>query len=256
MKLTEKYNDYLKGQMSETANDTFTKEIVKDYFDKENYQKKWGKILAEKHNITATEGSDTKSTSDTNKGRRINLTRIIAISISIAASVLVIAYVFFPTAQTNEMLAIDAILSEQYNKPVTRGTNAGTSAIDVKRNLAYENYGQRDYANTIPALKEIIDSNEGTEEDHFYLGLSYYYNKQAANSVDHFKYILSLENAERKDAASWFLALAHIEAKQCQEAIPILTTISTWSGNKGKQKKASDAKRLIQSIEKGECANR
>ncbi|MFM2267110.1 MAG: hypothetical protein RL757_551 [Bacteroidota bacterium] len=89
------------------------------------------------------------------------------------------------------------------------------TSSDVNWTAATDAFNREKYANAAAAIEKI--GANMTDEQRFYLGLSYFYNKNFDKSIPNFEAILS--KGERKSAESrWYLALSFLQNKQVAEA--------------------------------------
>ncbi len=255
MKTTDKYDDYLKDKTTNMESDEITKEIISDYFQEEQLRKRWGKILREDHNYGAAEetaaGATVPQAAPTDS-RNKNVRRLLAVTImGIAASLL---WFFYTNIAVNvsPISPVDQLLSEHYAKPFTRDVLKGPESTLAIRSKAYHFYQNEAYKETIPLLEQLIATGGAEQEDHFFLGLSYLYTKQPEKGAQEFKTLLEGPADNYQDIATWYLGLALTDAGAYEEAKVYLSEVASWTGNKGKDELARDAKDLLQMMEEGE----
>jgi len=252
MKAKDKYDDYLQDKTTNMESDKITKDIISNYFQEEHLKERWGKILRDDHNYgqeenTAPMVSNTDASS--NGGEKKNIRRLLVVTlIGIAASLLW----FFNTnigVNISPASPVDQLLSEHYAKPFTRDVLKGPDATLAIRSKAYTFYQNEAYKETIPLLENLIAEGAEEQEDYFFLGLSYLYTEQPEAGAKQFKTLLEGPTNNYQDIATWYLALALTDAGAYEEAKIYLSQVATWTGNKGKEKMANDAKDLMKVID-------
>jgi len=241
MNILKKYNQYIKGTLPKSEDQKLTKKIVKDYFEEEDQKERWKEILKTEHDFSVekkTTGSKLKK----------SIVRIIT-GISIAASML-FAFYLIQNQQSTEITPLEKLLSEHINKTNYRKMQRGSSADLEVRTQAETFYNDKDYESCIPLYEKIIQQEVATEDDYFFLGLSYLYLKKPDLAIKQFDSILNQAGMERKEQATWYLALALIASKDYQRAKIYLNEIMTWKdGGSGRAKLKKDAQDLLQEID-------
>ena len=247
--LEEKFDDYLKDQTTSLESDKITKEIISEFYEEEQLRDRWGKILKEKHRFGKTETAASKTADVPEIGNKKNGKRIFLIPLlGVAASLLLFFYIN-TGQQVIQLSPVDQLLSEHYAKPFTRTVLKGPESNLTLKTEAYYFYQKEEYPKTIVALKALIAEGSQDSEDHFFLGLSYLYSQQPEEGAKQFKILLGEEENNYRDIATWYLGLALTDAKKYEEAKVYLSEVTTWTGNKGKEKIAKDAKDLLKEIE-------
>ncbi len=244
MKPIDKFNDYLKDQNTSMESDDITKEIISDFYKEELLRDRWKKILKEKHNYGESENTATPKVDNKKNGKRI----LLITALAVAASILLFFYVNIGNT-VNQLGPVDQLLSAHYEKPFPRDVLKGPRSTLALRSEAYAAYQNKDYATTISSLEQLVAEGGVDQEDYFYLGLSYLYNKQPDQSARQFKTLLDRPTSNYQDIATWYLGLALTDAKKYDEAKVYLSKVATWNGNKGKQEMAEDAMDLMKVID-------
>jgi len=254
MNSKDKYDDYLKDQSTDMESDEITKEIISDYFREEKLRERWGKILRDEHNFGEEENSTPAATAPTTSSdeSKKNIRRLLAVTlIGIAASLL---WFFYTNIAVNvsPVSPVDQLLSEHYAKPFTRDVLKGSEETLAIRSKAYTFYQNEAYQETIPLLENLIAEGAEEKKDYFYLGLSYLYTQQPEAGAKQFKTLLEGPTNNFQDMATWYLGLALTDAGKYEEAKIYLSEVATWTGNKGKEELAKDAKDLMRVMEEKE----
>lgn len=248
MRLIQKTEDYLKGKLATKENDNFTKELVHDYFEKEKLKKHWGTLLDEDFNLKT--GNNNNSV----PAKSSKIIPLLAFATTIAASLLLIFYVFVPgQVEDNQLSAIDVLLNEHYATPFNRTMLKGPNETAAQRTKAFELYNGREYEKAIPLLTSFVQNGTAIEDDYFFLGLSHLYSKQPEEAIIALSFIYQKEDMQRKDAATWYLALAYVANNECEDAKPLLENVATWKGNSGKLKLANNANELLEIVNSEGC---
>jgi len=238
---------YIQGTMSEKELDDLTKTLVKDHFEESETKEKWKRLLEENYGVNSFENiEDWTAFKEKKKKSKTKLFYITTLSTMVAS--LLIFVIFTLNTESHTSNPLDNILEEYYNSPVQYRNAKGASSISEKRLLAFDLYNNKDYKSAAKLLETVINKDAFVEDDYFYLGLSYLYQKEAQKSADIFKLILDQENLQRKDASTWFLALSLIESKAYPEARKYLNEVMEWKGNSGKIRKANQARELLSII--------
>ncbi len=274
-KRIDKYDQYIKGNMSEEEMDQFTEDIVTEHYEEEALKAELRKEVAfhyermekelQNPNISTPTNKEITPTSNTTvSGGQVvsmnNRSRILQVlSLGIAATLLVglIGYFMLPNL-TNTPSIVEAKIAEHYtNINVTRSIVKGVpQAILEKREQAFGHYKNKNYQAAIPLFKEILTSPSGNEEDQYFLGLSYLHNKQEVEAAGIFKTLLQENKTPRKDEVSWCLSLALLSAGKCTQATPYLTDMTQWDGNKRMRTYAQNAQELLDLVAKEGCPSK
>lgn len=268
----DKYNQYIKGEMSEEELDDFTRELLKKHYEKDALKNHWKKLLEEKKEQSSLESNtkinekskepqskvrqlSPKTETVSRKSNKNSKTRLRALvtTFAIAASLIFAVLYFIPNQSTNTLSALDKIVYEHQAVSITSRGNSEDGEIADQRRKASEFYEQKNYSKAIPLLKNIMEAKQQTNDDLFLLGLSYHYNKEPQKAISTFEQLLQKDNLERKDAITWHLALALVSSGNCEKANPYLNEVSNWTGNKGKLKLAEKAKQVLNTIQTEGC---
>ena len=252
MKEDVNLNQYIKGNMSEVELDNYTKKIVKNYFEEEELKTKWKNILNEDFNYNIEEENPKNKPNKKSKNTLIRKLYSIA---SIAAGVLILVYFFYQQPKSNPN-SIDALLQEHYQSPYPSRNIVKGIEEEVKPvlNEAHQAYQEKKFEQAILKFNQILNDKNLAQrpsavEDHFYLALSYLYNKQTKLAIREFDLVLTNEIAFRKNDTSWFLALALLDQGNTERAAIYLKEIAKQDTNAGLRERAAKAKSLLQEIE-------
>lgn len=258
MKKLDPLNKYVGQNNTEQELDSATKELVKDYFLQEDIKNKWKQLLSNDHNVKTFDKLEdipsfkeqiqvnTKSIESTSKKDLFGKLILGTFAILILA-IMLISYI--QKKDSEQTLAPMAnIMDEYYSSPMQYRNTKGPITNKEKRQKAFDLYNNKEYKKASKIFEDINASQIFIEDDHFYLGLCYLYNKEPLKATKSFKLILSEKNLQRDDSASWFLALSLIESQNYEEAKIHLDKISQWTGNAGKMKKAAQAAEILELI--------
>lgn len=200
----KEFEKYRKGAMSEKELDDFSSKLISAKLDRD-LKNHWAQQLSKTHGIER--GS--------NGPKVMNWKRFYPWTLGIAASLLLVALLLpgLWKNQSGDPIALaDFYLDlENFSDPSVRG---GDTPGDQLRVDARNAFNKGDFKEAISAREKIIASNMAEIQDYFFLGLSYLYNGQAANSLPLFEKTLELapENEARfAEEATWFVALAHLK---------------------------------------------
>lgn len=237
MKKKEQIQNYIAGKMSEEELDNYTKQLVKEHYDKEAFKKNWHQQLT-----SQKQDKQPYPLSSNSKSRILLMSRLAGIA---AIFLLVVTFSFGDTEKNN---TLSSHLSTPYSSPIQyRSVDVIQSTSDT-RQQAYNYYSQREYSEAAKLFKILTAENAFHEDDYFFHALSLLYDGKSSDAAQLFEKILQQDDLQRADAATWFLALSLIDSDQHETAKKYLIQISTWSGNKGRLKKAQEAKDLLNSI--------
>ncbi|MCG8327304.1 MAG: hypothetical protein MI974_06435 [Chitinophagales bacterium] len=211
MKFLKKHSQYLKGTLPESELDAFTKEIVKDHFEKEKLQNKWGQILQDEHGIEGLTEPSEKVASSNNSGR----IRFMRMALSVAASIVVLLLSWFAyqslSSSPSERLLSEELLSKPYEAVSRKGND---EELKLK---AIEAYNNRSYAVAEKYFEQINEIDEGIDW-YFYIGLCQLYQKQADLAIQSFTAILEQPDKKYEIEANWYLGLAYTMNKDFTSA--------------------------------------
>lgn len=135
--------------------------------------------------------------------------------------------------------SVNSYLAEKHPSSITfRGDNPDKKD---QWDLAIAAYDNGKYAIAVDEIKKIPSL---TDEQNFYLGLSYLYQEDVdrRKAIEVFQDLLKEPN-KFKDETEWFLSLAYLKNKEKAKAIPLLKNIvkmNAWNVEK--------AKRLLEEI--------
>lgn len=239
------FERYLKSAPIDLEADDFTRRLISQYYEEEALRKRWKGILGNKYEYSLNTPMQAEASIPTTASSKYKL---LGPLLAMAACVL-FAWLFWPTVDHTSSDPVAELLSEHYANPHTRDLLKGSSLEPALRSRAYNFYQNKEYQKTIPLLEEVINEGSQEEADHFFLGLSYLYNKQAEQAIPSFQYLLAQPLTRYKDSATWYLALALTAANNYTAARPYLRQVATWDGNSGKRKLAAEAERLLKVLD-------
>ncbi len=115
---------------------------------------------------------------------------------------------------------------ETYEDPKMFALRDGTSNQNTNATLqkATTYYLEEDYKNAIVYFETFQKENKEDIQSSFYLGVSHLQEKNTKKAIPYLS-IVAGQDSEYKDAAQWFLALAHVKMKNEIEAKMILEKI-------------------------------
>jgi len=235
MKGLKKYDQYVKGTLTEVELESFTKEIVKDHFEKEELQDKWDRILQEEHKILKTPESPSKTFSLRNSAR------FIKIGLYSAASILLLLLSWF-VYQSLSLPAYEKLLSEELNKPYVENISRKGS-IEELRLQAVASYNSREYAVAAKHFEQLSKMDEAVDWP-FYVGLCQLYQKQSNLAIKSFSAILDHPNQNYSTETNWYLGLAYVMNEDFESAIKHLEFVANRS-NDEMAWKVKEAKELL-----------
>lgn len=222
MKLFEKYRQ---NQADDQEQAAMTELFIKQKFD-QDLRHKMTQRLAKDYGIKR------ETTTTSTKTRRLQLIRWGG---SIAAAVLV-GLAIWQVAQpqlsyqelTNNYLSVYTSSNER---------RKGAEDISEQRTLAIDAYSDRDFVRAAELRQIVVQSPEATEDDYFYLGLSYLYQEppQVAAAINALQTGLALPARELTEEMQWYLSLAYLKAERISEARLLLNQIvenQQWNAKK------------------------
>ena len=231
----EKYNKYIKGEMTESELVNFTKVILKTHYDDESRKEKYRKILESEHDIHAL-----KKVKEHSKHRKnpFSLNRLLAIA---AGFLLLVMGIY--NYQSFSKPAYAKLLSKHLEASFPYSTGRKEiKATSEQRLKAVDLYVNKKYAEAAATYEKFIANPDRKEEDLLYLGLSYLYQNKSDEAIKTFTAILQNTDAEFEVEAKWFLALAYLQAEDFDKTIIYLKEIEQqkWHG--------TDASKLLKHL--------
>ncbi len=209
--------DFLDDEMDDEILEKFTEDIIYQKFDAENRQI-YSKILVEKFDVVQE------------KKKHHFIDYFTWRRLSIAAVIIGLVFTVFLVTQSpppeNQMLAKQYI--EEFpiivNQSLFRkGGEVEVSSIQVQANEAYV---KSDFDAAAKYWTILLEADQATAFDYFYLGLSTLRKKKAEpqKAID---YLLKAQpNApELQQEINWLLSLAYLSIGQEEKAIPLLEKI-------------------------------
>ena len=246
MKLLKKYDQYIKGQLSEEEMDTFTKDIVQEHFEEEQLKNQWKTILDQDEELQALKNQQASDSPKLVASRPKGIRRF-KILFQVAATVLLLiaAGLFFYEAPDPIPVLSYAQLTEVHlEKPYSNsGSRSGALESSEIRIQANDAYRQKNYAQAIPLFQELNSLPEKQSSDVFYLGLSHLYLGEYDLAIKNLEIIHSDTGSSLHKESSWFLSLAYLKANQLDAAKNILQNLADSKGWK-----SQDAQLLLQAI--------
>lgn len=238
MELVNKYDKYIKGELTEGEMDQFTKEIVKEHFKEEQLKEKWNTILEGDEELQALKNGKQITVSPNTPAppaQRSSKIKRLRILFSIAASfLLLIGLGYFLSRPTTASFAQLADLQLEQPYSVSSSRSAAVEGQET-RLLANDFYRQGDYTSAAPLYEELTQGERVENSDLFYLGLSQLYLGEAQKAITPLKALATAQSDQLKVEASWFLGLAYLKANQLIEAEIQLKRLQEKGGWKSKE---------------------
>ncbi|MEZ5042485.1 MAG: hypothetical protein R2828_21470 [Saprospiraceae bacterium] len=198
-------------------------------------KKEWSKKLVEDHGIYRPSDKQLKK-------RSLRLLQIAA-----GAALFIAILLCLPRKEKN--LSLHALLKEQLQADAFPhiSSRKGEAKMDEWREKFVQAYASDDFKGAIALGEQIAQMGPATIDDHFFLGLSYFYDGQMDKAIALFLKIEQLaESNERfKLENRWFLSLAYLQTEASTEAKPLLEYIARNQGWK-----SQDAAALLHQISK------
>jgi len=239
MKIIKKYDQYIKGNLTEEKMETFTKEVVQEYFEKEKLQNKWNQILQEEqHSQKVTAAS--RQISAPKKSRKI-------ISIGLAAAASILLFMFSWLAyQSSSVSSYEKLLSEELNKPFIESLSRKGDVEELKLQ-AVAAYNSRSYATAEAYFKQINTIDEAVDWN-FYIGLCQLYQEQADLAIQSFTATLEHPNKKYNIETNWYLGLAYTMNENFKAAKTHLQFVANRSDD-NMAWKVTEAKALLKALD-------
>lgn len=238
MDLLNKYSQYINGTLSTTEMESFTKEVVKDYFEEEALKTRWNKLLEQEHDVI----SPTTAAAPT-KAKRSWLRRYFA-PLSIAASVLFLTMSWL-TYQNLMVTGYKKLLLAQLNQPHTENLSRKGSIEEMKL-AAIDHYNRQEYEKAANTFEKINQTNQSINWS-FYIGLCHLYQQKADLAIEVFQEVL-IEPKQYKVEAHWYLSLAYLLKEDLPSAKKHLEIVAVHSLEE-EAWKIREAKELLRAIE-------
>ena len=247
----ELVEDYVKGSLSDAERSAFEERLHKEpellkALEFEQYLHKTLELyeverLKEHARTLLQQSKDSHSIRPIPERR----TKIRRLWYSTAAAILLLgaaAFWFYQVLYSPSLEQItNRYLTERYPAPVV-SKGAPRTAVWSEVISAYR---QQDYETSIRLLQVLLDENNATTEQVFYLGLCYLY-REPANLDRALAYLQQARDANPTlygEAVDWYMSLAYLKAEQRQEAKSALERVvgsSSW-----KQEEARDLLRKL-----------
>ncbi len=221
---------YLQDELPKEELEQVTRDLLETKFD-EDSRRRFRRALAEEHGIKRP-----------GTGRRRRLYTVLSVA---AGVLLIVLSVGLLRQQPNSAMELSGdYLAAHYGSAETRKSLDGA---DEQRAEAIDAYQLGDFARSAELREEVVAKGSATEEDLFYLALSYLYqpNQNPTAAIRHLQSILALPAPEQRQEAEWFLALAYVRNGQDAAAITLLQKIVN-----GAQWKKEEAAELLEALEK------
>lgn len=220
-----KQEKFFKSQMSSEEEKSFLNKNMTVIVEKQ-LKKRYAETLEKQHGVTRVQGS--------NKGKSTNSKIRILSIISSVAAMFVLALFIWPNSNSPIQLSNNFIQKDFYeNKSIKRG---GVNS-DLIRSEAVLAYNDKNFTKAISKYK-LLDV--ATNEDNFFLAMSFLYNKDYNPAALQFEELLLLKGFKYEEEVKWFASLAFINNNQIEKARLTLNEINLW--------KKSDAQTLLESI--------
>ncbi len=192
-----KFSKYIRGTLPEAETESFTREVVKDYFEAEALKEKWNTILENENQLNT---QDNKIHSIKSQRWKPLLLR----GLAAAASVLLLLFAWFSYEEKpahQELLA--AYISVPYQESISR-----KGPIEDLQNKALGFYNSKDYLNASTTFEK-INTLDQSRNWTFYIGLCQLYQNNAKSAIKYFKQSLLHPDQVYKTESHWYLGLAH-----------------------------------------------
>ena len=239
MKTLNQLKKYLDDHSKTLEKDEMTESILKEYYEDEKLKAHWKNILAAEFK-SEKESSDLGKRRSNGKSRNKNGIAIISI-----VFLIIISSLIWSLTRTAQESKLDILLAEHYNDVVTRDLVKGPSDIILLRESAFDYYNKKDYTSAISQFEQFNSIENISEEDAFFLGLSYLYDRQPHKAIEQLKSIMENKDSQRLDSVIWFLGLAYADKGDSVNARYYLEKVSLWNGNKGKKTMAANANEIL-----------
>jgi len=239
MEILNKYDQYIQGALKEVELDNFTRTIVKEHFEKEQLQNKWGRILKEKNSLQEL-NKDSKKTNSSG-----NIKRFFKIGLSIAASVLVLSLCWF-AIQDNSLSPYEKLLSQELNNPYAAAGIDRKGSVEELKLKAAKFYNEREYATAENYFKELKSVDLAVDWD-FYIALCQLYQKQPDLAIQSFTTLLQHPNKLYTLETNWYLGVAYTMNKDFKSAEKHLKYVVSQS-NDEMAWKVKEAKELLNAL--------
>lgn len=245
MKHLKKFDNYIKGELSEDDMETFTKEIITEHFEDESLKEKWAEILDKDEELKALQ-LESKSSDNINQPRPSSATattpkkqkpkgNIIKMILQIAAAVLLLVAAGTFLMRGDTASNYQQLTAQHLEKAYAISSQRSAAEENEQRISANEFYRAKRYKEAIPIYNQLIASNVSLEADQFYLGLSHLYAGDAAAALPALSALAQNKDAKYAQEANWYLSLAQIKSNQLVDAKKRLQTIVDRGGWKSRE---------------------
>lgn len=205
-------NKLLDPNISKKEEDQIFEELLKKKYDNE-LRTKWQEKLTKDHGISREHSSLHRKTSS---GKYLKL--ILAAAASIA--LIVTLQLFNVTSNNVSELAQQYLDDQEILHP---GASKGTAEESNDRTLAIQAFNQKEYNRSILLFSTL---SKASDEDRYYLGLSYLLNKQYKEAIQEFE-TTKIKSNRFSQEINWYLSLTYLLNQQNNKAKKVLKSIKT-----------------------------
>ncbi len=119
----------------------------------------------------------------------------------------------------------EKIFAQQFEMPSPPNVRTMEANTNAQWEQAIAAYNAQQFENAINLMQELLQDNELIIRDrvHFYVGIAYLQNNQAAQAINHFQSVLSQSSYAQQ--AVWYTALTYIKLEDTEAAMKLLQTI-------------------------------
>lgn len=225
MKSLDKYK---KGDMTPEELEEFTDVFMRAKFDNDR-KTRWENTLQTSFKVDRERVRGSKI---------IPQRRLISYLAIAAAAVLlftVIRPAFLATTTTYAQLTDQFISQDFYENLSGIKGDQDTDQLNLRAVYAYN---QKDFTTAISLYQQLIERGAANDEQYFFLGLSYFYDRQYATAIKYLDTTSEIyPDSKFKQETNWFLALAYLKNGELEKGKVILRSIQSgmWNHDKAQQ---------------------
>lgn len=228
-----KIDKFAKGEMAEGQEKKYIESLYEKHYD-EKLKEKYTELLSDKHGLKRDEDSFKNAPKKNTKMRSLILG-----AISVAA-VFVLGFFLLPMINggdqiSSQQMAFNMITVEK--KDVKRGGQEN-SQLNLDFTTAF-NAGQ--YENAIKLYSSVDNKSD---EQNYWLGLSYLYSGDLKNAKSSFSNITNTDDFKFQAELEWYKALNFLLLEENNSAKPLLENVASTPWKK------EEAKKLLERISK------
>lgn len=220
----KKYKDFSNSRLNTEEEKAYLHKLFNNYYSKE-HKEKYATVLEEKYQVS-------RNSSNGNSTNSVKRIRMIKYFMGAAACLLLffLAWPIINGSGDNIGELVNKYSSTDILK--NREIKRGQATNDEFRTAAIQNYNERNYQEAIESYNLVEDA---TQEDNFWMAMSYFYKKDYKTAEFEFKNLYQAEEVKFKSELKWYYALSLLQNGKKKEAEVVLKEIQSWKSQEVQQ---------------------